>query len=69
MSTGPVRYQDLIGLWQEGQRRLAAADGSERAAMERVVDELVVNFAGGWAARSPSTSLRAVHRPGHRLVL
>jgi hypothetical protein len=42
MSSGPVRYQDLIGLWQEGQRRLAEADGAERAAMERVVDELVV---------------------------
>jgi hypothetical protein len=42
MSSGRVRYEDLIGLWQEGQRRLAGADGAERIAMERVVDELVV---------------------------
>jgi hypothetical protein len=44
MSSGPVRYEDLIGLWQEGQRRLAGAEGAERAAMERVVDELVVQL-------------------------
>jgi hypothetical protein len=42
MSSGPVRYQDLIGLWQEGQRRLAGTAVPERIAMERVVDELVV---------------------------
>ena len=42
MSSGQVRYQDLIGLWQEGQRRLAGTDAAERIAMERVVDELVV---------------------------
>jgi hypothetical protein len=44
MSTGPVRYEDLIGLWQEGQRRLAGAPAAERIAMERVVDELVVQL-------------------------
>ena len=42
MSRGPVRYEDLIGLWQEGQRRITRAEPAERAAMERVVDELVV---------------------------
>jgi hypothetical protein len=44
MSCGPVRYEDLIGLWQEGQRRLAGAEGADRVAMERVVDELVVQL-------------------------
>ena len=44
MSSRPVRYQELIGLWQEGQRRLGATDGAERAAMERVIDELVVHL-------------------------
>jgi hypothetical protein len=44
MSFGPVRYEDLIGLWQDGQRRLAEAEPAERAAMERVVDELVVQL-------------------------
>jgi hypothetical protein len=42
VSPAPARYQDLIGLWQEGQRRMAQADPADRAALERVVDELVV---------------------------
>jgi hypothetical protein len=45
MSSGSVRYEDLIGLWQEGQRRLAeTTDGRERVAMERVVDALVMHL-------------------------
>jgi hypothetical protein len=44
MSSGPVRYEDVIGLWQDGQRRLAGAEPAERYAMERVVDELVVQL-------------------------
>jgi hypothetical protein len=39
-----VTYDDLIGLWQEGQRRLAAAEPADRSAMDRVVDELVVEL-------------------------
>jgi hypothetical protein len=42
VSFGPVRYETLIGLWQDGQRRLAAAEPADRAAMELVIDELVV---------------------------
>jgi hypothetical protein len=30
-----------MGLWQEGQRRLAAAEPSDRAALERVTDAIV----------------------------
>ena len=41
MSTDPPRYEDLIGLWQEGQRRLAALDPSQRTSSERVVDAIV----------------------------
>ena len=44
MSYGPVSYESLIGLWQEGQRRLAAAEPGDRATMERVVDELVIGL-------------------------
>jgi hypothetical protein len=44
MSSGPVRYEDLIGLWQEGQRRLAATEAGERVPMQNVVDELVVQL-------------------------
>jgi hypothetical protein len=41
---GPITYDDLIGLWQEGQRRLAASEPADRAASERVVDALVVQL-------------------------
>ena len=42
MSYGEPRYEDLIGLWQEGQRRLAALDPPDRLVAERVVDEIIV---------------------------
>ncbi len=42
MSADAPRYEDLIGLWQDGQRRLAAMEPGDRLTAERVVDELVV---------------------------
>ncbi len=42
VSPQPPRYEDLIGLWQDGQRRLGALDPRERSAAERVIDALVV---------------------------
>jgi hypothetical protein len=36
-----VSFEELNGLWQESQRRLAKADPADRAALERVVDALV----------------------------
>jgi hypothetical protein len=39
---GAITYDDLIGLWQDGQRRLSSAEPADRAAMDRVVDELVI---------------------------
>ena len=36
-----MRFDELIGLWLDGQRRLAAADPTERPAMERVRDQVV----------------------------
>ncbi|MGH2859783.1 MAG: hypothetical protein ACRDMJ_20095 [Solirubrobacteraceae bacterium] len=42
MSADP--QQGLLSLWQEGRRRLAETDGAERAAMDRVADELVVEL-------------------------
>jgi hypothetical protein len=44
VSGGPVRYQDLIGLWQDGQRRLDEADGADRVVLQRVVDEIVTEL-------------------------
>jgi hypothetical protein len=40
----PVRFQDLIGLWEEGARRVASADPADRPALERVADELVLEL-------------------------
>ena len=40
MSSGP-RYEDLIGLWLDGQRRLASLDPGSRPTAVRVVDALV----------------------------
>jgi hypothetical protein len=34
----------VVGLWREGQRRLSQADPRERAALERVTDELVLEL-------------------------
>lgn len=36
-----MRFDEVFGLWQEGERRLAAAEPSDRPALERVVNELV----------------------------
>ena len=44
MSRPELSFEDLIGLWQEGQRRLAAADPKDREAMERVVDAIVTGL-------------------------
>jgi hypothetical protein len=44
MSPGQVSYETLIGFWQDGLRRLAAAEPADRAAMERVIDELVAQL-------------------------
>jgi hypothetical protein len=37
----PVSFEEVIGLWRDGQRRLESADPSVRPAMERVTDALV----------------------------
>ncbi len=36
-----MRFDDVLGLWQEGERRLRAADPGDATALERVVDEVV----------------------------
>jgi hypothetical protein len=45
MSSYPPRYEDLIGLWQDGGRRLGTLHGQERTAAERVVDAIVAELA------------------------
>jgi len=36
-----LRFDDVIGLWREGQRRLADADPALRPALERVTEAIV----------------------------
>lgn len=41
MTPAPLRFEDLIGLWQEGERRLSQSEPADRAVQEHVVDALV----------------------------
>src|ERR1700733_6751697 len=36
-----LRFDEVIGLWREGQRRLAQADPTVRPALERVTEAIV----------------------------
>jgi hypothetical protein len=44
VSQSPVGFGELAGLWEEGQRRLAATEPLERVVLERVIDEIVVEL-------------------------
>jgi hypothetical protein len=39
-----VRFNDAIGLWREGERRLKQADPGDRAALERATAEVVLEL-------------------------
>jgi hypothetical protein len=39
-----VRFEEVIGLWREGERRLARADPAEWPALSRVTDAIVVEL-------------------------
>lgn len=39
-----MRFRDAIGLWREGERRLAAAEPQDRPALERVVEQIVLEL-------------------------
>jgi hypothetical protein len=39
-----VRTGDVIALWREGERRLRAAEPRERAVLEQVRDEIVIEL-------------------------
>jgi hypothetical protein len=39
-----VRFDQVIGLWRDGERRLARADPAQRPALERVKEELVLEL-------------------------
>jgi hypothetical protein len=39
-----MRFEEAFVIWQDGERRLAAADPSDRPALDRVVEELVAEL-------------------------
>ncbi len=39
-----MRFDELIGLWLDGQRRLAQAEPADRPVLERVRDEIVLEL-------------------------
>jgi hypothetical protein len=39
-----MQFEEVVGLWREGERRLARADPANREAMQRVVGELVTEL-------------------------
>jgi hypothetical protein len=39
-----MRFDDVFGLWQESERRLAEAEPADRQALDRVIDEVVVEL-------------------------
>lgn len=55
MSAGGVRFDDVVGLWEEGVRRLRDVEAAERPAVERVIDaaidELRRRLGGGFSAQ------------------
>jgi hypothetical protein len=42
--TPMMRFEDVAALWREGQRRLAEADDADKAALERVTEEIVLEL-------------------------
>lgn len=61
MSADGPRYEDLIGLWQDGQRRLADVDPADGPAAERVVDALVVALRRRLGASFTTAELAALY--------
>ncbi len=55
MSAGEVRFDHVVGLWEDGLRRLRDVDPGERDRVERavdaVVDELRRRLGGGFSAQ------------------
>jgi hypothetical protein len=44
LSSRPISFEHVSGLWREGELRLANADPGERPALERVTEELVLEL-------------------------
>jgi hypothetical protein len=59
-----VRFADVIGLWLEGQRRLARAEPKDRVALERVTDELALELRRRLGGQFTVDELAALYAQG-----
>jgi len=59
-----VRFDDAIGLWEEGARRLNAAAPADRPALERVRDEIVIELRRRLGGPFTSTELSELYSRG-----
>jgi hypothetical protein len=56
-----VQFDQLIGLWLDGQRRLAEADPADRAALDRVVGAIVQELRRRLGAPFTTAELAALY--------
>jgi hypothetical protein len=59
-----VRFDEAIGLWEEGVRRLNAAAPADRPALERVRDEIVTELRRRLGGPFTSTELADLYSCG-----
>ena len=59
-----MRYDEARVLWREGERRLAGAEPQDRPALERVVDELVVELRRRLGGPFTTEELAALYSEG-----
>ena len=63
-------FDVLIGLWEEGQRRVADAEPAQRRVLERVVAEILLELRRRLGGKFTTDELAALlPARGHRLVL
>jgi hypothetical protein len=56
-----MRFEEAIGLWREGQRRLSAAEPEDRPALERVTDAVVDELRRRLGGRFTADELAALY--------
>jgi hypothetical protein len=59
-----VRFDEAVGLWEEGVRRLNVADPRDRPTLERVRDEIVTELRRRLGGPFTSTELAALYSQG-----
>jgi hypothetical protein len=61
VSPPAVRFETLIGLWQDGLARLSQAEPQDRVTLERVIDEIVLELRRRLGGRFSVQELAALY--------